>query len=233
MKAIRLVCAVVVAFISCFLRPVLAQLPSSNSGTSTHSCKPAFHRSFENAEAWAKKFDDPARDKWQKPDEVIQALKIAPADKIADIGAGTGYFSLRIAEAHPDVSVIAADIEPGMIEYLKTQAEKKSLRNHEAVKVAADKPDLPEAVNVVLIADTYHHIDNRVAYLQALKRVLLPNARVVIIDFTADSPEGPPPEYRLSKADVGEEMKKAGYSLIEDVQLLPYQYFLVFTPVKD
>lgn len=233
MKMIRPVWAAVIGCVASLLKPVQAQMPATTTQPPSPASKPAFHRSFEDAETWAKKFDDPGRDKWQKPDEVIKALKIEPADKVADIGAGTGYFSLRIAGAYPRAKVYAADIQPGMIEYLKKQAEKKSLANHEAVMVPTDKPDLPEAVNLVLIADTYHHMDDRVAYLQALKHVLLPGARLVIIDFKADSPEGPPVEYRLSPADVQEEMKKAGYTLSEDLQLLPYQYFLVFRQAKD
>ncbi|MBK9769704.1 MAG: class I SAM-dependent methyltransferase [Candidatus Obscuribacter sp.] len=197
-----------------------------------HIGKEGYHKSFAGADKWVKKFDDPARDKWQLPKEVIAALKIDKDDKIADIGAGTGYFSLRIARAYPDSTVYGADVEPDMITYLKQQAKKQHLPNHKAVMLPTDKPALPAKVNLVLVVDTYHHISHRISYFAALKKHLLPDARVAIIDFTAQSPEGPPPEHRLSKADLTEEMKEAGYGISEDVELLPYQYFLVFKPNK-
>jgi FkbM family methyltransferase len=216
---------------------LLSASPAASAASSNecplHHCKQGYHHRFDHAEKWVKKFDNPARDKWQKPDAVIAALNIAPTDKIADIGAGTGYFSLRIAKTYPTATVYAADVEPSMVEYLKKQAKNKSLPNHKAVKVAARKADLPAKVNLVLIVDTYHHIDNRIAYFEALKKQLLPDARVAIIDFTAESPEGPPPEHRMSKAEVQDEMKQAGFSLDQDTVLLPYQYFLTFTPATN
>ncbi|SRR5579875_32715 len=195
-----------------------------------HASKQGYHHSFADAQQWVKKFDDPTRAKWQKPDEVIKVLNIGATDKIADIGAGTGYFSLRIAKAYPNTTVYAADVEPSMIAYLKAQTKKESLPNHVPVKVLANKAKLPSKVNLVMVVDTYHHIDDRVAYFDALRKQLLPNGRVAIIDFTAESPEGPPPEHRISKADLEDEMEKAGFSLNQDISLLPYQYFLIFKP---
>lgn len=196
----------------------------------TETSKQGYHHSFAGAEKWVKKFDDPARAKWQKPDEVIKALNIGATDKIADIGAGTGYFSLRIAKAYPHAKVYAGDVEPTMITYLKDETKKEALPNHVAVKVSDNKVKLPTKVNLVMVVDTYHHIDDRVAYFDALKKQLLPNGRIAIIDFTAESPEGPPPEHRISKADLEDEMKKAGYVPLQDISILPYQYFLIFKP---
>lgn len=195
-----------------------------------HIGKEGYHKSFAGADKWVKRFDDPSRDKWQMPKEVIAALKIDKDDKIADIGAGTGYFSLRIARAYPDSTIYGADVEPDMITYLKQQATKQHLSNHKAVMLPTDKPALPAKVNLALVVDTYHHISQRISYFAALKKHLLPDAKIAIIDFTAQSPEGPPPEHRLSKAEVIEEMKKSGYNIHEDISLLPYQYFLVFKP---
>ncbi len=195
-----------------------------------HSSNHGYHRSFAGAEKWVKKFDDPARDEWQKPDEVIKALKIGENDKIADIGAGTGYFSLRIAQAYPSVKVYAADVEPSMVKYLKKKTQMKGLSNHFPIKVRTDRADLPSKVNLVIVVDTYHHIDDRDTYFSEMKKVLFPEGRIAIIDFTSDSPEGPPTKHRISKSDLQEEMKKAGYALDQDISLLPYQYFLIFTP---
>lgn len=232
MKSSRIAWPIILVCVAFLPMTAQADLPASSAQSPVPPCKQGFHRNFDDAEKWSKKFDDPARDKWQKPDEVIKALKIGPTDKIADIGAGTGYFSLRIAETYPAATVYAADVAPGMVEYLKRQTAKKSLANHKPVTIPADKPELPGLVDVVLIVDTYHHIDDRITYFEALRKQLLPNGRVAIIDFTAESPEGPPAEYRMSKDRVQDEMRKAGYALDQDMQLLPYQYFLIFKPAN-
>lgn len=197
-------------------------------GSATHIGKPGYHKSFAGAEKWVKKFDDPARDKWQMPMETIKALNIGASDKIVDLGAGTGYFSLRIAKAYPGATVYAADVEPSMIEYLKEQTAKRALPNHIPVKINTGSAELPGKVDLVLVVDTYHHIDDRPTYFSALKSQITRNGRVAIIDFTAESPEGPPPDHRISKEELRAEMKEAGYVLDSDIALLPYQYFMTF-----
>jgi cyclopropane fatty-acyl-phospholipid synthase-like methyltransferase len=210
-----------------FIQSSSADPTAVDSQTPPHG-KHGFHKSFANADEWVKIFDDPARDKWQKPDEVIKALDIGENDKIADIGAGTGYFSLRIAKQYPKVTVYAADVEPDMIEYLKKQTQTRSLPNHVPVAIPTNKAEFPAAVNLAIVVDTYHHIDDRAAYFGALKKQLVPNGRVAIIDFTAESPEGPPAKHRITAAEVQAEMRDAGYTFVENKQLLPYQYFLIF-----
>lgn len=218
---------IVFGLVVCFIYATQAQA-SETEVPAPHSSQHGFHRDFGNAEKWVKKFDDPARAKWQKPDDVIKALKLEPNCTIADIGAGTGYFSLRIAKADPTVKVYAADVEPDMVDYMKKQSRMRSLPNHIALKISSDKPDLPKPVDLVLVVDTFHHIDDRTRYFKLLKEKLKANGRIAIIDFTAESPEGPPPEHRISKAEVEKEMKEAGYRLDQDIKLLPYQYFLTF-----
>jgi ubiquinone/menaquinone biosynthesis C-methylase UbiE len=187
-----------------------------------------FHRSFKNADHWVKVFDDPARDAWQKPDQVVQSLKLQPTDKIADIGAGTGYFSVRLAKLVTSGKVFAVDSEADMVKYLKQLAKEKKLANLIPIRGKANDPDLSESVNLVLIVDTLHHIDDRVAYLSNLKTKLLPHARLVVIDFNESSKVGPPLKHRLSKDSVIGEFKSAGYQLDEDLDYLPNQYFLIF-----
>jgi SAM-dependent methyltransferase len=159
--------------------------------------QPGFHRSFDDAERWAKEFDDPARDAWQKPDEVLDALHLERSARVADLGAGTGYFSARIAKRVPEGKVFGVDIEPGMLRYLRERAQREHLDVLVPVLAGADSPNLPEPVDLVLVIDTYHHIDNRVAYFSRLRTSLLPGGRVAIVDFKADSPNGPPPEHRI------------------------------------
>ena len=119
-----------------------------------------FHRRFDDAEKWAKEFDNPERDAWQKPEEVLDALHLQPTSLVADIGAGTGYFSVRIAKRVPEGKIFAADVEPDMVRYLGARAEREHLANLTAVLARTDAANLPEPVDVVLVVDTYHHIDD-------------------------------------------------------------------------
>jgi cyclopropane fatty-acyl-phospholipid synthase-like methyltransferase len=187
------------------------------------------HR-FDNPEASAKSFDDPARDAWQMPERVIAALGLKPGQAVADIGAGTGYFSVRLARAPGAPEVYAADIEPAMVKYVKDRAAKEGLKNVVAVLAAADTPNLPEPVDVALIVDTYHHIGGREAYFRKLAKSLKPGGRVAIVDFKPDSPEGPPKEFRFSAEQLKSEMAQAGYKLAAQYDFLPRQSFLIFQP---
>jgi SAM-dependent methyltransferase len=195
-----------------------------------HGDEQGFHHSFGNAETWAKEFDDPTRDAWQKPDEILDALHLAQSASVADIGAGTGYFSVRIAKLVPDGKVFAVDIEPDMLRYLGERAHHEHLHALRTVQASADNPNLPEPVDVALIVDTYHHIDDRVGYFSRLKSSLRPGGRVAIVDFKTDAPDGPPPERRIPPDKVTAELEQAGYTLVARHEFLPRQYFLVFQP---
>ena len=151
----------------------------------------------------AKSFDDPARDAWQMPDRVIAALNLKRGQ-------------------------VVADIEPAMVSYLRERAAKEGLKNMIAVQAAADQPNLPEPVDLVLIVDTYHHIGDREVYFGKLTKSLKPGGRVAIIDFKPDSPEGPPKEFRFPLEKFKSEMGKAGYKLAAQHDFLPRQQFLIF-----
>jgi cyclopropane fatty-acyl-phospholipid synthase-like methyltransferase len=176
----------------------------------------------------AKSFDDPARDAWQMPDRVIEALALKRGQMVADIGAGTGYFSIRLAKSEAAPKVYAVDIEPSMVSYLKQRAVHEQLNNVIAIQASADTPNLPEKVDLVLIVDTYHHIGSRETYFRNLAKSLKPGGRVAIIDFKADSPEGPPKEFRFTPEQIKSEMSKAGYTLAARHEFLPRQIFLIF-----
>jgi SAM-dependent methyltransferase len=188
------------------------------------------HQRFEDAERWARVFEDPARDAWQKPEEVIRALALAPAARVADIGAATGYFAVRLARALPQGRVYGVDIEPDMTRYLGERAERERLANLSAHLGAPDDPKLPENVHLVLVVNVYHHIGERPKYFSRLKSRLQAGGRVAVIDFRLDSPVGPPRRHRIAAEAVLEEMRAAGYRLAERHEFLPHQYFLVFAP---
>ncbi len=205
----------------------LATLPVSAQSPHTHE------HSFGGAEKWAKVFDDPERDAWQKPHEVIRALALKPDAVVADIGSGTGYFSMRFAHMVPKGRVYGVDTEPDMVKYLAERAKREGLGNITAVKATPGDPRLPEKVDLVILVDVYHHVENREGYFSKLRDSLKPGGRVAVIDFRMESPEGPPKAARITPAQVKSELKQAGYVLDREHGFLPNQYFLVFRAAKS
>jgi ubiquinone/menaquinone biosynthesis C-methylase UbiE len=187
------------------------------------------HR-FDDPERFAKSFDDPERDRWQMPARVIEALGLRADSAVADIGAGTGYFAMRLAKAVPKGTVYAVDVEPAMLEFLRKRAQTEHASNVVAVQAAASSPNLPAPVDAILIVNTYHHLPARETYFSELKRSLKPGGRVAIVDYRKDAPDGPPPEFRFDAAQIIDEMQRAGYRLDARHDFLPRQQFLVFGP---
>jgi cyclopropane fatty-acyl-phospholipid synthase-like methyltransferase len=187
------------------------------------------HGHFDDAERWAKVFDDPERDAWQKPDEVLRALALAPDAAVADIGSGTGYFAVRLARALPNGRVYGADLAHDMVHYLNQRAAKENLPNLSSHLAAPDNARLPAPVDLALLVDTYHHIGARDRYFARLRASLKPGGRVAVIDFRPDAPSGPPRADRVAPEQVKAEMARAGYRLSAEHGFLPNQYFLVFT----
>jgi ubiquinone/menaquinone biosynthesis C-methylase UbiE len=185
------------------------------------------HR-FDDPERFAKSFDDPAREAWQMPDRVISTLGLNRDSLVADVGAGTGYFSVRLAKAVPTGTVYAVDIEHGMLEHIGKRAAAERLTNIVPVHASAASPNLPKPVDVVLIVDTYHHLPTRSTYFADLRKSLAPGGRVAIIDFRTDAPDGPPREFRFEAEQIIGEMTQAGYELQTQHDFLPRQHFLVF-----
>jgi predicted methyltransferase len=200
--------------------------PAAAQSPQTHQ------HSFGGAEQWAQIFDDPKRDAWQKPHEVIQALALKPDAVIVDIGSGTGYFSARFANMVPQGRVYGVDTEPDMVKYLAERARREGLKNITAIAGAPDDPRLPEKADLIILVDVYHHIGNREQYFSRLQKSLKPGGRLAVIDFRMDSPEGPPRSARLAPEQVKAELKRAGYALAQEHGFLPNQYFLVFRPGK-
>jgi SAM-dependent methyltransferase len=185
------------------------------------------HR-FEHADEWAKVFDDPARDAWQQPDRVLEALALAPAMVVADIGAGTGYFAVRLARAVPRGQVIATDVEPDMVRYMAERARREGLANVRAVQTPPGSPRLAKAsVDRVLVVDVWHHLGDRVAYARELAEALRPGGLIAVVDFKADARHGPPPRHRLAPEAVAADLRAAGLSAEVSAIDLPEQYIVI------
>jgi SAM-dependent methyltransferase len=214
----------VFALLGLFLAPVAQGQHTAPGAQADH-----FGRHFDNAEEWAKSFDDPARDEWQMPAKVIAALRLKAGALVADIGAGTGYFTVRLAKSPASPKVYAVDIEPSMVEYVKERAVREGLKNVVAVQAGADRTNLPEPVDLVLVVDTYHHIPNRVAYFTALKAQMKPGARLAIVDFRKGAPSGPPEEFRFTPDQISAELGNAGFALQTRHDFLPHQIFLIYS----
>lgn len=182
------------------------------------------HHPPQSAGEYAKILDDPSRDVWQKPHEVVTALALRPGDAVADIGAGSGYFARRFA--HHAAKVYAVDIDANLLKIALENAPP----NLSSILALPDDPELPHAsVDVIFFCDVIHHIEGRVAYYQKLKQALRPGGRVVIVDFfKKELPVGPPPAMKLSEEEVRREFEQAGFRLIKKHDPLPYQYFLEF-----
>ena len=191
--------------------------------------RPGMQHDFSDAESYSKTFDNPARDEWQKPAYVVALLEIGPGMTVADIGAGTGYFEPHLAAAVGDTgTVLALDVEPNMVTHLNKRIAEADLPQVEARLIPYDDPELSAAsVDRVLIVNTWHHIDDRASYSARLLEALKPGGSVAVVDFTHESPFGPPVHHRLQATEVIAEMEAGGLTAIEIDEDLPNQFVVV------
>jgi ubiquinone/menaquinone biosynthesis C-methylase UbiE len=209
-----------------------AALPSlasaQNPAPATQEEMRRFHR---DTKAYIAMLEGPARDAYQKPDEVIRALELKPGETVADIGSGSGYFSVRLARALGDTGhVYAVDIDPDLVRYLNRRIRDSGLRNLQTVLSEPDDPLLPDrSIDRFLIVDTWHHIENQERYLALMKKLLKPGGQIVMIDYQKrELPVGPPVAMKIARGDLVRQMVENGFRLVKEHTFLPYQYFLVF-----
>jgi ubiquinone/menaquinone biosynthesis C-methylase UbiE len=190
------------------------------------------HHRHGDPSAYIASLDDPARDGYQKPEEVMKALTLREGETVADIGAGSGYFAVRFARAVGGTGrVYAVDVSPDMVRHLNHRLREEGIRNVWTVLSDPDDPLLPDAsVDRFVIVDTWHHIEDQAKYLSLMRRMLKPGGQVVHIDFQKrDLPVGPPLGMKIAREDLVKQMEGAGFVLAAEHTFLPYQYFLVFT----
>ena len=182
---------------------------------------------FSEVERFARHFNSPDRDAWQKPAEVTKLLELRSGQVVADIGAGTGYFVPYLSKvAAKGGRVLALDVEPNMVEYMRRRGAKEGWTNVDARVVAPDDPKLPPtSVDRILIVDTWHHIDDRSSYAAKLATALKPSGSLMVVDYTLDSDMGPPADHRLAPEQVVKELEGGGLrASVVEAETLPKQY---------
>jgi ubiquinone/menaquinone biosynthesis C-methylase UbiE len=179
--------------------------------------------------------DGGSRDAWQKPEEVLDALAVAEGTVVADIGAGTGYFTARFSRRVGATGrVFASDVQPEMLEALRERVAEARLDNVTVVESSFSDPKLPSGCcDVVFFSSVYKEIDDREAYMRRVRRALRRGGRVAILEYRpdADGP-GPPKSMRMSEAQISSEMERAGFELQEHHDFIDRELFLVYAPLQ-
>lgn len=188
--------------------------------------------------AWARGYVDllerSNREDVQKSPAIMKALAFKPGERVADIGAGSGYFTFPVARAvGPTGVVYALDVAPEMLEYLDLRVKAQRAGNVKPRKVASDDPQIPPgSVDTILLIDTIHYVKDRTAYAKRLLPALAPGGRVVVIDYIpkpwAERPWGPPPEQQFPRDQLDREMGVAGFRVLQAYDFLPEQFFVVY-----
>jgi ubiquinone/menaquinone biosynthesis C-methylase UbiE len=177
--------------------------------------------------AWLER---PERAEAEQPDRLIDSLRLAPGDVVADIGAGTGYFTFRIARRVPEGGVYAVDIQPEMLDILMERAWEQGFENVEPVRGDVDDPNLPaDAVDLALIVDAYHEFSHPREMLDGIRRALRPGGRLVLLEYRGEDASVPiKPLHKMTEAQVRREVEAAGLRHVETQRFLPRQHVLVF-----
>jgi ubiquinone/menaquinone biosynthesis C-methylase UbiE len=176
--------------------------------------------------------DRPERVAEEEPDKAIAALDIKPGATVADVGAGSGYMTLKLAAAvGPTGRVYATDVQPEMIEKLTARVKSANLQNVTPILSKTDDPRLPErGVELILMVDVYHELAAPQRMLQQLKTALTPSGRLVLLEYRKEDPSIPiREEHKMSVADAKAEVEAEGYRLASVIETLPRQHILIFT----
>jgi arsenite methyltransferase len=174
--------------------------------------------------------NDPARDAWQKPKQVVEKLIIKPGARVADVGAGGGYFTWYLAAAvGPQGKVYAAEIDETALGIIEKEMKSRGVTNVVPIRAEPGDAKLPEPVDLVFSCDTYHHMKDRVAYFQSLARYLKPDGKVAILDFHAQGFFSGLLGHGTTKEEVRRETESAGYRLTSDYELIESQHFQIFS----
>ncbi len=181
------------------------------------------------AEMKARAYAGDDRDAWQQADRVIAELHLAPGQKVADIGSGGGYFTFRLAEAVGSEGVVyAVDVDADMNERLAGIAMERGASNVHIVLAAFDDPRIPQPVDLIFTSNTYHHLEDRVAYLEKAARYIAPGGRIAVVEYRRKGFFQRFLGHATEADEIRSEFESAGYALVADHDFLDRQHFLVF-----
>lgn len=177
--------------------------------------------------AWLER---PEREAEEQPALLVRQLGLKPGDIVADIGAGTGYFTFRMATLVPQGKVYAVDIQPEMLAFVRDRARRAGLSNVEPVAGRLDDPGLaPASIDLALMVDVYHEFSQPCEMLRAIVRALKPGGRIALVEYRAEEPSVPiKPLHKMSRAQAEKEMAAAGLRLQRSFDGLPWQHLMFF-----
>jgi ubiquinone/menaquinone biosynthesis C-methylase UbiE len=173
----------------------------------------------------------PERQKEERPDLLLEALKVKPGESVADIGAGTGFYTRRLAQLTGSNGVVyAVDIQPEMLELLTNKMAEINIHNVKPILGSITDPKLPrDAVDLILLVDVYHEFDHPYEMVESMARSLKPRGRMVFVEFRAEDPEVPIKRvHKMSETQVRKEMAVQPLEWVETIETLPRQHIIVF-----
>ncbi len=201
------------------------ECPLRKQGINLNDLKP-----FKEVQKYIEFLERKDRELWQKPDAVINELLLEGTEKIADVGAGSGYFTFRLSKELPKGKVYAIDIEPEMIRHIHHKTVSRKIQNIEVILSTPDNPNIPKNVDIVIICDVLHHVKDKEYWLKAVFSQMKDDSRLVLIEFKEGKlPEGPPEDIKIPLEKMISITTNAGFiNLQQNDELLPYQYYLEF-----
>jgi ubiquinone/menaquinone biosynthesis C-methylase UbiE len=177
-----------------------------------------------------------SREQEEEPEAMLDALKIQPGETVADVGAGVGYTSVRLARrVGPKGRVLASDIQPEMLRMLAANMRSAGIKNVSAIRGTITDPKLPEGeVDLALMVDVYHECPDPEATVRGIRRALRPKGRLVLVEFRGEDPDVPiKPEHKMTLAQVRRELEPQGFDFKANYEFLPWQHIIVFEKAAE
>jgi SAM-dependent methyltransferase len=205
----------------------LATLPVVNAQVSRDQTKPK-GRLFQAVDLGL--LEAPDRDEWQKPEQIMDLLRIAEGSTVADLGAGSGWFTIRLARrVGPNGLVYAEDIQAPMVNYIGLRARRESLPWIRPILGTATDPRLPNGIDAILIVDTYHEVEDPIPLLRNSAKALKPGGLIGVVDFLpGGGGPGPAPDERVEPESVVKAAEAAGLQLVKREEIPPFVFLLIF-----
>ena len=176
----------------------------------------------------------PERIQEEMPDAVVENMNLEPDHVVADIGAGSGYFSFRIAAKVPDGKVLAVDIQPEMLQLIEGQMGEQEVTNIEGVLGAVDNPNLPaNSIDAAIMVDAYHEFSHPFEMIDGIYHALKPGGRIFLLEYRGEDPSVPiRPLHKMTEEQVVKEMSVFGLDWTDTLDFLPWQHMMIFTKIE-